>query len=437
MAKPVVHIVHCVDTEGPLYESLEATFGRLKDLFGLDLEANAETLARLQRREIDLGGREAAVATVVAPHLLAYNDDWAKVDRMLDRIMSDAFRHEVPDSFGNGWIYNWHCLDHVGYETNPRRRDLGFHKVFQRYRDRIRQSGTDAIHFHHHPVGFSRQANHSATHFFSPRAEILEIIARRLIDHDWFPCVNRPGFHAERPDSHWFLEQFIPFDFANQAMNGLDRSQSDVSDGRYGDWRRAPVSWVPYHPSHDDYQVPGDCRRWIARCLNIGTRHSLLGEGDVELAFTEAEAGLPVVLAFTNHDHRDMEPDIRQVRDLITRVAARHPGVDFRYAEARDAMRQALGIPSGQPIALDASIEGRRLSVRASAPTFGPQPFLALKTTDGEYLHDNLDFQQPFRQWSYIFDEATVPLERVHTIGLGVCDAAGNVATAFIHPNQH
>ena len=34
------------------------------------------------------------------------------------------------DSFGNGWVFNWHCLDHVGYINNPRRRDMGYHNIF-------------------------------------------------------------------------------------------------------------------------------------------------------------------------------------------------------------------------------------------------------------------------------------------------------------------
>ena len=28
-----VHVVHCIDTEGPLHESVEATFERLKRIF--------------------------------------------------------------------------------------------------------------------------------------------------------------------------------------------------------------------------------------------------------------------------------------------------------------------------------------------------------------------------------------------------------------------
>ena len=41
----------------------------------------------------------------------------------------------LPDSYGNGWKFTWHCLDHVNYEYNPRRRDIGFHKVYDHYLD--------------------------------------------------------------------------------------------------------------------------------------------------------------------------------------------------------------------------------------------------------------------------------------------------------------
>ena len=40
----IVYIVHSIDTEGPLYESLEAKFERIKDLFGID---NIEKLLQI------------------------------------------------------------------------------------------------------------------------------------------------------------------------------------------------------------------------------------------------------------------------------------------------------------------------------------------------------------------------------------------------------
>lgn len=108
-----VYVVHCIDTEGPLYESLEATFERLEANFGLSLEPNAETLRRLQAGAVDLGGLEAAVRRFVDPHLLAYNDTWDKIDSMLEDCMSGRFRCRMADSAGGGWVYNWFCVDHV------------------------------------------------------------------------------------------------------------------------------------------------------------------------------------------------------------------------------------------------------------------------------------------------------------------------------------
>ena len=73
MARPV-YVVHCVDTEGPLHELVEATFERLKAIFGLDLEPSVALLRRLQAGEVDLGGREQAVRKVVDPHLTAMRE---------------------------------------------------------------------------------------------------------------------------------------------------------------------------------------------------------------------------------------------------------------------------------------------------------------------------------------------------------------------------
>ena len=70
---PTVHVVHCVDAEGPLYESLDATFERLRYIFHLDLEPSREMLSKLQQGEIDLGGLEKSVQKVVEPQIINYN----------------------------------------------------------------------------------------------------------------------------------------------------------------------------------------------------------------------------------------------------------------------------------------------------------------------------------------------------------------------------
>jgi hypothetical protein len=441
MTKNAVYVVHCIDTEGPLHESVQATFQRLREIFHLEFEPSADTLRQLQNGEIRLGGIEAAVQRVVDPHLLDYNDTWDRVDGMLNRLLQHAFRERTCDSLGKGWVYNWFCVDHVDYESNPRRRDMGYHAIFEHYRGVLQETGSvrDGLHFHYHPHSFCKEAHRCATRWWGTSDSLQQVLSRRVIDHHWFPAANRPGFHVTRPDSHWFLEQHVPFDFSNQAVidSGLDLAQAGLAGGRFGDWRRAPSTWSPYHPSADDYQVPGGCRRWIARCLNIGTRYRLLQEQDVRQAFQEAADGKPVVLAVTNHDFRDMGPDVDGVRDLLTRVSTEFPHVPFVFSEAIDAMRSALHLEALPACELETEIrrvddKTHILEVRSKTPTFGPQPWLALKTVTGTYHSDNFDIDVPFHRWQYVFDEDTLPLSALSAIGIAANNSTGVTTVVVI-----
>lgn len=440
-----VHVVHCIDTEGPLHESLEATFERLRAMFGLELEPSITTLRQLQGGELDLAGREPAVQKVVDPRLLEYSDTWDKIDLMLEDCMSTTYREQMRDSEGGGWVYNWFCVDHVDYQSNPRRRDIGYHNIFDHYRRATAtpESKPDGLHFHFHPHNFGRDAHRSATHWWASSDSLHQVISRRVIDREWFPTANRPGFHVIRPDSHWFLEQFVPFDYSSQAMAAAaDKdSQSPSLAGRWGDWRRAPATWAPYHPAHDDHQVAGDCRRWITRCLNVGTRFRLLTERDVRQAFEEAQEGRPVVLAFTDHDHRDMRPDVTAVRQMLSLVSADFPHVPFRFCEAVDAMRAALQLPFEPACDLDVRLVpvegggGHVLEVRSATPTFGPQPWLAVKTRTRTYHHDNFDIEIPHHEWRYVFDEDTFPVEAVDAVGVAANNAYGTATVRVIYPD--
>lgn len=445
MAARPVYIVHCIDTEGPLHEPLTATFERLRDIFHLDLEPSQATLQQLQNGSLNLDGIEASVQRVVDPHLLAYNDTWDKVDAMLARIMDESFRMRIPDSGGEGWVYNWFCVDHVDYDVNPRRRDMGYHNVFEHYRWILKQhaANRDGLHFHYHPHSFSREAHRSATHWWASSDSLHQVISRRIIDHMWFPAAHRPGFHVIRPDSHWFLEQHIPFDFSNQSMaqTGTDAQQFGVAGGRFGDWRRAPATWEPYHPAADDYQVSGSCRRWVARCLNVGTRYRVIREQDILQAFEEARAGKPVVLSITNHDFRDMGPDVEDFCEMLKRVASGFPQVPFFYSEALSAMRSALDIPVQPPCELECTIEriddsAAVLKVSSQIPTFGPQPWLALKTANGKYHFDNFDIDVPFHRWQYVFDQETFALSGLSAIGVAANNAYGITTVVRVDPES-
>ena len=64
------------------------------------------------------------------------------IDELFDDCMSDQFRNKYQDPFGNGWIYNWHCVDHVDFELNPRGREIGYHKIFDYVSKKIKQTNS-------------------------------------------------------------------------------------------------------------------------------------------------------------------------------------------------------------------------------------------------------------------------------------------------------
>jgi hypothetical protein len=221
------------------------------------------------------------------------------------------------------------------------------------------------------------------------------------------------------------LEQYIPFDYANQAMkdSSVMSEQKDFSAKKEGDWTRAPVSWSPYHPSHDDHEQQGNCRRWIAKCLNIGTRFRLLNKEEIELAFEEAKQGRPVLLAFTNHDFRDIAVDVKNTHQKIKEVSAQYSDVDFLYREAVEGFRQALELDPTESIDFNLNtkkIDDRKtkLIIKTDIPTFGPQPYFCFKTKSDNYYHDNLNIIRPFHKWSFLFDHDSFPIDAIEKIGL-------------------
>ena len=422
-----LYFVHCVDTEGPLMEDFDVPFQLVKRIFNIDIEPTRENLRKLRNKEIDLGGLEDAVASTVDPRKSTLGT-WTEIDRMLDTVTSAEYRNLLKDSAGEGWKFTWCCLNHTGFTgVNPRHRDAGYNNVYDHYRHLVdTQKLGDAIGFHYHPVSLSGNFNDSGTAYWGGE-NLNKIFAHAIIDRMWFPTVFRPGFNTERPDSNWFLEQWIPFDYANNAMNRANSDQPDLTDGRFGDWRRAPAEWRPYHPSHDDYQTEGGCRRYIMRTMNMYARLCQIEIEDIREGFERARNVGDTVIAVADHDYKDMIFDIDRVREMLREVSAEYPDVEFRFCDGITAMRNVLGLPArGCELRMEIDRGGiyPKLVVTSDGNIFGPQPFLAIKTYGNAYHWDNFDFYKK-NCWTYTFDSNTVPLEQVDKIGVASNSFAG------------
>ncbi len=454
MPDKTVYVVHAVDTEGPLYVDLEAKFETLEELLGVGgLEHTQENLDAILSGDVDFGEKTNIARAVMSSHRNNYMDSWEKLGGMLDVAMSPEVRCNILDSAGRGYVFNWFCLDHIGYEVNPRRREIGFHKVHDYYAARIEaQESTredrwqkDGLHWHFHPMSTYKEAHRCATSVLNS-PHIIETLARRILERCYFPSSVRCGFQTERPDTHWFLEQYIPFDFTNTATEDSSELEvmSDLAGGRFGDWRRAPADWQVYQPSHDDYQVQGSCRRYIARALNILSRFANINEHEVEKAFARADEGMPTLLAIATHDYRDLKPEMEALTDLLVTISKRYPSVRFEFSEARDAMRSVAHSGSTpEPFELeivpnfnsDGVLQGIKIAT-LSGQVFGPQPFLAIETRAGRLIHDNLDLGITPGQWHYVFDHETVLPEDCAAVGVGAADRFGNTSVKVIRISQ-
>lgn len=439
MAKEV-YIVHCIDTEGPLNETLEATFERLEDIFGLKIEASLENLRKLQNGEYPIEeSLKEKVKQLISPQRLEMNKTWHDIETMLEEIASDEYRNKLKDSRGNGWKYNWFCMDHVGFnQINPRHRDVGYHNIFDFYKLLSHQNKKDMVQFHFHPVAMKGDCNIAGTSYLATDT-LYDILVHKVIDRKWFPSAFRPGFHSERPDSNWFLEQWIPFDYANQSKKDNVENQPDLSNGRWGYWNNAISEWRTYHPSIRNYQEEGDCKRYISRCLNMNARLREIELDEVEDAFKRASEGKTTILSFCDHDFRDMRPDIERVRNFIEQASKKYPDVKFFYENPIEAVRKEKGIPLSEPN-LKAKItqKGNVALLEVSCENcFGVQPFLALKTVCGQYYWQNFDFTKEKNKFLFTFDVNTFDIKLIESIGIACNSDSGVTEVLLIHPQDN
>lgn len=434
MSRPTLYIVHCVDTEGPLDETLQATFDRIAAIYGLNFEPTQENLLRIQAGQGVASDPKLSteLAEVFSSENLNYNRTLDELDAMNDVVFSNSYRSQFTDDVGEKWKISWFCMDHLTYSTNPRNKHIGLGKIHGYYSRRItaNRSIGDEIQFHFHPRSIANNPLSAATSYGNSYPDLLSALAFRLINFGWFPVAFRPGFHSIRPDSNLFVEQWFPIDFSNQ-FHEEENSQPDLSGGRFGDWRFAPASWRGYHPSLVDYQRAGELRRRTFRCLNLGTRHRLLTKQHVRQAFTEAVEDGTAVLAFTDHDFRDIRPDIEKITAWIKELRGEFPSAEVKFATASEIGRV---FAKRQPdITFSVDLEATHLKVRLEEGVpFSHQPFLAIRTTEGSYYSDNFDRGNHHGEWHYTFDETTFPISRVAQVGVAMTGENASVHTVVI-----
>lgn len=431
--KGTVYVVHAVDTEGPLYESLEANFQRIYEHYGIKIYPSKKNLELIQKKKIKLPNnlKEKISALVNKSMLNRLLGSWDQIDKMHETLMSKKWRLKLKDSYNKGYVFSWHCMDHVYFENNPRRKAMGFHAVFEHYKNLLNfyDIERDKIYFHFHPPSLSRDS-HRQSCGFNINMLHNEILARRIIDHSWFPSCFRPGGHMETGDINFWLENWIPFDLGHQNVEDPQEIlKIHPIPGRFVDWRGAPTDWTIYHPDFYNHRKIGKMKRWIARCLNIQTRYNNIDLHEMKKAFRQANDGKNVLVSITNHDFRDMIKEVEQFVKLVKKANKFFPKVKFKWANSVEGFRGALKLKKSKPINFKIKMSKNYVVVKSDKKIWGPQPFLALRTHEGKYYRDDMIIDKN-NTWKYPFDVHTISKNALSHLGIASNDELGNTTVA-------
>lgn len=434
----ILYIVHCVDTEGPLWEPIECLFERIYNVYGLKFKPSLNKLNELQSGiGVPFKIRSGVMEFLRPERINAYNKDWAQIFKMNETLMNKKWRSKLKDDYNSPYLFNWFILDHIGNNINPRFRTQGYNAIFEIYLRLLNNYNikNDKVYWHFHPPSFFNEANKSSNNF-SFHNYHLEVLSRRIIDHLYFPSCFRPGMHVERPDINLFLELWIPFDYGNQGVDKqilLKNSQQlDITAGRFGDWRRAKNTWGYYHPDFYDYQKPGLMKRYLIRSLNLNSRINSITESEIEKAFNQTKKEGSTILAVVSHDERNMIPDVIWFYDKLKKIKNKYPTVKIKYSNCVDAIRKIANLKIEKPVKFNIKFNNNKIEIKSNKKLWGPQPFFCFKTLGKQYFWENLDFQGE-NYWSFTFDYETAYLEQLEYIGIATNDDFGNTTVVKIN----
>ncbi len=316
-------------------------------------------------------------------------NSWDRVDALLDRLFARDFREVVTDTKGNGAVISWFILTLTGFKTNPFHRPMGYHQVYDHYVNHyadVMKVYNDGIYWHYHQPAESGVGNEWCNDWVHTN-EYDNILARLLLERNYFPSCFRSGGRIENNDTSWWLEEIIPFDFT--ACSGNINWDNVESDGRtlreVSDWSTAPSDWSWYHPSPEDYQRSGHQRRFVFRCPDLASPVHTLDDEDIRNAFERTHREEDTILSFFEHDRRDITYHrLLDVYRRIRKIGEQYPDITWCFANAQDAAMAVTGLEKGPTPSFEAEKKaGNRLLIKSASPIFGRVPFVAVSSSDG------------------------------------------------------
>lgn len=357
--------------------------------------------------------------------------------RNATRVMDPGFRLPLKDSFGTPVKLTWWMMAGNIFRyaintdvPNPNTMTLYLMKKYEG--ESIRTWG-DELTLHYHTFvwtdydGDGKYFWNQALSFAESSDDFDVTLTGFLLEENTFPVSFRSGWHAM--DNGWQqrLDMLLPYSLHNDwPAQRVD--MTEPLDNTY-DWSRAPSTFIPFHPSPDDYQVPGSCRGWNVRSRYMSAADSAFMAGIFDLA---AHGTDQVVCLWAHLPEEDFLDNVRKVDASAHKMAAPFPSVKFRYCTAVEAMQRwrKTADTTRPQISLTEIAEGGmdRWSIFSNEPLFQTAPFVAAKDRYGEY-HVLPCHAVGDRVWE---TSVALPGADIAKVGVAATDTAGNLTTTFI-----
>ena len=352
-------------------------------------------------------------------------------------VMEPSFRNAMTDYFGTPMKLTWWmmCGNIFRYATNtnmPIPNIMTMYLMKKYHEDAIQQFG-DELTLHYHTFtwtdydGDGKYWWNQAHQFAECREDFDVTLAQLLLEENEFPVSFRSGWHAM--DNGWqaYLDELLPYSMHND-WPAVRADTIEPIDNVF-DWSQASGDFIPFHPSAQNYQLPGDDKGWNVRSKHIGSVTASM----VTDIFTKADQGSDEVVCFWGHlPETDFLTNVQKVDSLIHFVAASYPSIEYRYCTAIEAMqRWRQGADTTAPsLTLQEEVAGDNVnfSVTTDEPIFQAHPFIAIKDVYERYR------VIPCTSSGGLTWTTTESVQRsiLAKVGCAVTDTMGNLATAFI-----
>jgi len=354
-------------------------------------------------------------------------------------VMDPSFRAGLVDSYGLPMKMTWWMMagNIFRYATNtnfPVPNIMTLYLMKKYHGDNVRING-DELSLHYHTFFWS-DYDKDGIYYWNQAKTFLEslddfkvTLAQFLLEEQVFPVSFRSGWHYMDNDWQNYLDKrVLPYSMHNDHPHKKTTDPEPI-DNIY-DWSKSPATFVPYRPSEENYQLPGNGPGWQVRSASFwGTRVN----DYMDTVFAAAHQGKDQVACFWSHLPQTDFPDNMQMIDsLAHRYAKKYPDVQFRYCTAIQAMQLwRKGMDRREPVLQfsDETVgDAVYFNIASDEHIFQQQPFVAVKNISEEYTVLECT-QTGVNQWR---TSASIPLKSLAKAAVTVCDTMGNQSMAFL-----